>query len=308
MKSNKLYFLLLILVGIYASTYIVPEGEMGVLYRFGTLVKKPNKQLALFSPGIHFAIPLLNSIRHIDLDMQTTSWRSAPFPITQQKYVQLDYYLEWNINNLNLYLDNKHANSFPDAIRKEFESSLQTACTNLNMAAIATGQKQIILSILQNNLLAKAKATGINISNAGITNIYDPDVINNAMLENQQKEYAQLAAQYKQNNGETAAKEIRDKTNLTVTTIIAEAQLKAAQIRAEASQQAANIYNNAYTQDPEFYLWQRSLATYKKNFTSGTSILVLQPGGTFLQYLKHNTKTTLEPPKATPKISNHKKP
>lgn len=308
MKSNKLYFLLLILAGIYASTYIIPEGEMGVLYRFGTLVKKPNKQLALFSPGIHFKTPLLNSIRHIDLDMQTTSWRSTPFPIAQQKYVQLDYYLEWNINDLNLYLDDNHKNAFPDKIRKEFEHSLQAACTNLDRTAIATGQKQIILSILQNNLLAKAKVAGINISNAGITNIYDPNTINDAMLENQQKEYAQLAAQYKQNTGETTAKEIRDKTNLTVTAITAEAQLKAAQIRAEANQQVANIYNNAYNQDPEFYLWQRSLATYKKNFTSGSSILVLQPGGTFLKYLNHNAKTTQETPKVTPKISNHKKP
>lgn len=56
--------------------------------------------------------------------------------------------------------------------------------------------------------------------------------------------------------------------------IIATANKNAAVIRAEGEAQAAEIYNNAYSKDPEFYSLFRTLESYKKTIGDETVIII----------------------------------
>ncbi len=70
----------------------------------------------------------------------------------------------------------------------------------------------------------------------------------------------------------------------TVALSVAQAQVKATQIRAQGDAPAALIYAKAYEQDPEFYELYRSLQAYQNSFDSSQDILVLQPKGAFFKY------------------------
>ena len=48
--------------------------------------------------------------------------------------------------------------------------------------------------------------------------------------------------------------------------------------------QAAAIYAAAYSQDPEFFAFYRSMAAYRKSFEDGKGVLVLKPDSEFLKY------------------------
>jgi modulator of FtsH protease HflC len=55
-------------------------------------------------------------------------------------------------------------------------------------------------------------------------------------------------------------------------------------VKGEGDAQAAQIYAQAYAQDPDFFAFYRSLDAYKKAFGDGKATIILQPDSEFLRY------------------------
>ena len=73
------------------------------------------------------------------------------------------------------------------------------------------------------------------------------------------------------------------------TVIEANAYREAEQIRGEGDAIAAEIYANAFNQDPEFYSFHRSIQAYKNSFAGKEDLLVIDPESDFFRYLKNPT-------------------
>ena len=73
------------------------------------------------------------------------------------------------------------------------------------------------------------------------------------------------------------------------TVIEANAYREAEQIRGEGDAIAAEIYANAFNQDPEFYSFHRSIQAYKNSFSGKEDLLVIDPESDFFRYLKNPT-------------------
>jgi membrane protease subunit HflC len=56
-------------------------------------------------------------------------------------------------------------------------------------------------------------------------------------------------------------------------------------LRGEGDATAASIYAKAYSQDPEFYAFIRSLEAYRNSFSSKSDIMVVDPSSDFFRYL-----------------------
>ena len=68
--------------------------------------------------------------------------------------------------------------------------------------------------------------------------------------------------------------------------IEAEAYRDAEQIRGEGDALAAAIYASAFSKDPEFYEFTRSLSAYRETFRDNGDLLLLSPDSEFFKYLK----------------------
>ena len=84
--------------------------------------------------------------------------------------------------------------------------------------------------------------------------------------------------------GREEAQEITSTAEKDATIIRAEAQQQAEIIRGQGDQERNAVYAAAYTQDPEFFAFYRSMEAYKKGLTKGTTY-VLSPDSDFLGYL-----------------------
>ena len=69
--------------------------------------------------------------------------------------------------------------------------------------------------------------------------------------------------------------------------IIAEAYREAQRIKGEGDASAADTYAKAYSNDPEFYAFYRSLQAYRNSFNSKSDVMVLEPNSEFFKYLKN---------------------
>ncbi|MFZ0008370.1 MAG: protease modulator HflC, partial [Steroidobacteraceae bacterium] len=70
---------------------------------------------------------------------------------------------------------------------------------------------------------------------------------------------------------------------------------EALRIHGEGDAQATAIYARAYSKDPEFYAFYRSLQAYDHALGKDGDLLVLAPDGEFFKYLKDPSKRKVTP-------------
>ncbi len=69
--------------------------------------------------------------------------------------------------------------------------------------------------------------------------------------------------------------------------ILAEARRDSEKLRGEGDAVAAKIYADAYSKDPEFYAFYRSMEVYKNSMKNGDTSMVLSPDSEFFKYFEN---------------------
>ena len=69
--------------------------------------------------------------------------------------------------------------------------------------------------------------------------------------------------------------------------ILAEAFRDAEKIKGEGDAKASRIYAQAFSKNPEFYRFYRSLQAYRESFRDKKDVLVVDPSSEFFRYMKN---------------------
>ncbi len=81
-----------------------------------------------------------------------------------------------------------------------------------------------------------------------------------------------------------------------VTRTLAEAERQARIIRGSGDAQAARLFADAFSQDPHFYAFIRSLRAYERSFNSnGQDVMVLSPDSNFFRHMRAPDKSVSAP-------------
>ena len=83
--------LLVLALVVYASTFVVNQWETAIRLRLGEIVHSD------YEPGLHFMIPVINSITKFDKRIQTLDSRPQRFLTIEKKDVIVDSYAKWRI-------------------------------------------------------------------------------------------------------------------------------------------------------------------------------------------------------------------
>jgi membrane protease subunit HflC len=68
--------------------------------------------------------------------------------------------------------------------------------------------------------------------------------------------------------------------------ILAEAYRDAQRVRGEGDAKSAAIYAAAFSQNPEFYSFYRSMEAYRMSLRGKNDLLLLEPNSDFFRYLR----------------------
>ena len=89
--------------------------------------------------------------------------------------------------------------------------------------------------------------------------------------------------------------------------LLADAKSKGQQIRGEGDATRNQIFNKAFTQDPEFFEFYRSMQAYEKGLKPADTRFLLKPDSNFFRYFNHPSgrgqgagKPALPPPAGAP--------
>src|SRR5262249_12055761 len=104
-----------------------------------------------------------------------------------------------------------------------------------------------------------------------------------AVYKRMQTERQREAAEFRA-EGNQRAQEIRSRADRQVTVLVAEAVSKGEQIRGEGDAQRNEMFAKAFSQDPDFFSFYRSMQAYETGLKPSDTRLLLRPDTNFFRY------------------------
>ena len=315
MRKLLIPIVLILMVVLYSSVYVIEEGTRGVVLRF-------NKIIGLSEPGLHFKMPMVDSIKTIDAKIQTTNSSNnnneKRFFNVQKKELIVDYFVQWKIVDFNRYYETiAGGNDVNDLIlarlngrlRSEIgklsnrdiinDSNADTKSRNSLMTSVKDALNGSLQDVEENlpidklvtdakkdpeNSKTSLRAFGVVVVDVRIKQINFPAEVSESIYANMRAERGVIARE-KRYEGKKTAEEIRAEATFEKTKIISEAERQARAIRGEGDANAAKLYADAFGKDIEFFSFIRSLKAYEQSFT-GNDVMVISPDSEFFKYMK----------------------
>ena len=270
----------LLIVGFFSFTFQVDQRETGIKLKFGK-VDKANLQ-----PGLHFKIPIMNTIEKYDNRILTLDAPPTEFPTNEKKYVIVDFFVKWRIDDVEKYYlatggQESRANQrleliLVDGLKNEFGTR--------TIQEVVSGERAEIMDVIQVQSNREAKNFGIKVVDVRVSKIDLPETVSDSVFKNMRAERDRVAKDFRA-RGREQAEVIRATADKERTVILANAYKEAEQVRGEGDAQSAKIYADAFTKNEEFYSFTRSLKAYTNTFhQNSNNVLILEPDSEFYRY------------------------
>ncbi|MFT3742316.1 MAG: protease modulator HflC [Gammaproteobacteria bacterium] len=287
--------ILLALIILSSSFFTVEEGQQAILLRLGQIVNDDKGVAEVIQPGLHFKWPIIIQVRKFDTRLQTLLVQSSRILTEEQKYVLVDYYIKWKINNVPLYYQRTGGNALQaqTLLQQQVNDALRAAFGERTITDMVSGERVNVMALLRSGANATAHNLGIWVGDVRIKSIDLPDEVSTTVFSRMRTKREQVATQHRA-NGIAKAEAIRAQADAQAAVSIAEAQNQAANLRAQGMKRASQIYNSAYTVAPDFYVFLRSLQVYQSAFNTKRDFLILSPQSELFKYF--NSATGQEKP------------
>lgn len=264
---------LLLLFLIFTNIFIVKEGEYKIVRQFGEIKR------VISDPGIHIKVPFIQTVTTLPKYQMTLDVEQSEINTKDKKRMIIDNYAIWKIEDPESLIINARTMESAEARMEEFVYSVvRSELGQLNYDEIINDENSSRGSLNdrvteQVNELLKKDQYGIVVSDVRIKRTDLP-------AENEQSVYTRMiseresTAQDYLSQGDAEKNKIMAETDREYQEMISKAKADAEVIRSEGEGEAAQIYNEAFSKDPEFYRLFRTLESYKKTINDQTVIIL----------------------------------
>jgi membrane protease subunit HflC len=253
----------------FTSIFIVDETEQVVILQFGKPVR------IITEPGLHMKVPFPIQEKNV-FDNRLLEYDSPPEEILSKdkKSLIVDNYVRWKIVDPLQFL--RTVQAIPTALSRMDDivySELRRELGTHDMVEIITENRE---ELMEKVTVASNRSTrdyGIEVVDVRIRRVDLPS-------QNEESIYARMDAERKRqankfrSEGEEEAQKIRATTDRDKTIILADAYKQAERIRGEGDAKAVEVYADAYSADPKFYEFVRTLDAYKKIIDDKTMLVL----------------------------------
>ena len=274
----------LIVVIIGLSAFTVDETELAIKLQLGQVVQ------ADYEPGLHFKWPIVQNVRKFPRRILTISDRPERIFTAENEAVQVDFFVKWRIvDPLRFYTSTGGALTVANGRLSEIiKNSIVTEFGKRSVAEAISLERAEMMRDMLATAAATAEDLGVSLVDFRVKQVEFMDEVRNSVYAQMAAERARIAAE-RRAEGRAGAEEKRASADRQRTVILANAYRDSQIIRGEGDARAADIYAQAYTKDPEFYAFYRSIDAYRKSMGKAGDILVLDPDNEFFRYLNQSS-------------------
>lgn len=274
--------ILLALILASLSIFTVDQRQAALVFQLGEVVSVKR------DPGLYFKLPVVQNVRFFDTRILTLDSESAErFITSEKKNVLVDYWVKWKIDDVRLYYvsfagderraENRLAQTINDGMRAEFGKR--------TVHDVVSGARDEVMALLRERADQDARRYGVQVMDVRIKRVDLPTEVSESVYRRMEAERKRVANELR-STGAAEAEKIKADADKQREVIIAEAYREAQKVKGEGDGKASAIYGAAYSRNPEFYAFYRSMEAYKGSFTNKQDVMVLQPNSDFFRYMK----------------------
>ncbi len=288
--------LAILLVAALSSVFIVDERKKALVLQFGQV--KQVKQ----EPGLGFKLPFIQDVVYYDdriLGLPTT-----PIEVTMldDRRLVVDAFARWRITDLVRFREAVGTGAEAQALRR-LESivnpAIQEVLGSVPSNRVLSEDRTSLMNQIRDIARRQAANLGIEVVDVRLTRTDLPEQNLEATFNRMRAERQREAADEIARGGE-AAQRVRATADRTVVELTSDARRQADVIRGEADAERNGLLAAAFSRDPEFFSFIRSLTAYETALRGDNSSIVMQPDSEFFDYLRSERAPSAREPEVAP--------
>ena len=270
------------------SMFTVDQRERAIVFQLGEIRE------VVTQPGLNFKWPLIQNVRFFDnriLTMDTPE--TERFITSEKKNLLVDSFVKWRINDVKQYYISVQGDEARAQTRlsQTINSALREEFGRRTVHDVVSGEREEIMRVVRDSVDEDAKKIGVAIVDVRLKRVELPQEVSESVYRRMEAERKSVAAELR-SEGFSAAEKIRAEGERAREVIIAEAYRDAQRVKGDGDRKASAVYAKAFSENPEFYSFYRSLEAYRAGFKNKSDVLVLEPNSEFFKYLKSPGKGT----------------
>ncbi len=272
--------LLVALILAATSLFTITEAQVAIRTEFGAIVGLD------YSPGLHWKWPW-DQVVKFDRRVLSLSYTGETFLTNDNRGLIVDFYVKWKVNNASRYFQatGGREDLAGERIAEIVKDGIKSVVAQRTLEEIVSADRAAVTEDMIGKAGRNVSNLGIDLVDVRVQRIDLPDDVSTRVYESMKQNFVKIASKLRA-EGQSASVRIRAAAERSRTEILADAERDALRIRGDGDALAAQTYAKAYSKDPEFYAFYRSLQAYDRSLGKDGDLLVVTPDGEFFKYLK----------------------
>lgn len=301
--------LLLVLAGTF---YSLEEGQQAVIVQFGRPVGEP-----VTEAGLHVKLPFIQNVR--PFEKRLLIWDGDPnqIPTKGREFIWVDTTARWRIADAKKFLENvateagarSRLDDIIDSVVRD-QVSASELVELVRSASWEVPEGEVLEEVpaevreelkkevtrgreeITRTILTEARKIipqyGIELVDVRIKRLDYVESVREKVYSRMISERKRIAARFR-SEGEGRSAEILGTMEKELRQIRSTAYRRVQEVRGKADAEATRVYGGAYSRDPEFYAFSRTLEAYKEG-QNKNSVLILTTESDYYKYLKKSAR------------------
>jgi membrane protease subunit HflC len=270
----------LVLILAATSLFTITEAQIAIRTEFGAIVGLD------YSPGLHWKWPW-DQVVKFDRRVLSLSYTGETFLTNDNRGLIVDFYVKWKVNNASRYFQatGGREDLAGERIAEIVKDGIKSVVAQRTLEEIVSADRAAVTEDMIGQAGRNVSNLGIDLVDVRVQRIDLPDDVSTRVYESMKQNFVKIASKLRA-EGQSASVRIRSAAERSRTEILADAERDALRIRGDGDALAAQTYSKAYSKNPEFYSFYRSLQAYERSLGKDGDLLVVTPDGEFFKYFK----------------------
>jgi membrane protease subunit HflC len=274
----------------YFALFIVHVNEQAIVLEFGKPVR------IISQPGLFWKIPVVQTVDYFDkriLDLDT-----APQEVTasDQKRIVVDAFARYRITDpLLFYQTVRDERTVRQRLGPITESALRRVLGGSTFQDVVRDKRESLMKRIATQVNDEGKEFGLEVVDVRIKRADLPDQNSKNIYDRMRAERQREAAEFRA-EGAAGANRIRANADREATIIKADATREGERIRGDGDAERNRIFAEAFSRDPDFFAFYRSMQAYEQGIRPNDTRMLLAPDGEFFKYFTNPAGTSTSPP------------
>lgn len=267
--------------------YTVGEREYAMVFALGEL------KTVVEEPGLHFKLPPpLQNVVYLDKRILTLDASGADLVQTsEKKNLMIDTFVKWRIGDARRYWVSFQGSerAASDRVSALLRDVLNISVNKRTVNQITSSEREKAMNEISELLQDRVAPLGIDIVDVRMKRVDFTPEISESVYRRMEAERKRVASE-ERSKGAAQAERIQANADRQSEVILAQAYRDAQKIKGEGDAEASRIYAEAFSGDPEFARFYRSLEAYRKSFSGKSDVMVIDSSSDFFDYLKNRSE------------------